>query len=199
MRGRPKEFDQEEALERAMAVFWECGYGAAGMAELTAEMGIGRQSLYDTFGDKRRLFLAALRRYAQMRVAMFREVLEAPGRASDNLRGFFDLWRQEMASKTGCCGCLLINSSTELGGSDPEIEQLLNHTLKQIRGMVRDLLIRIQSEGDLLAPGSPGALALMVWATGNGLVAASRLDLDPEQVDEMLTTLENLLVGQRPN
>ena len=61
--GRPKEFDREEALQKAMELFWARGYEGTGMRELLQHMGIGRQSLYDTFGDKRSLFIEALKCY----------------------------------------------------------------------------------------------------------------------------------------
>src|SRR5882724_11450078 len=60
---RPKEFDREEALRRAIPVFWEKGFAGTSTDDLVGAMGIGRQSLYDTFGNTRRLFLAALRTY----------------------------------------------------------------------------------------------------------------------------------------
>jgi len=67
---RPKEFDQAAALETAMEVFWTRGYEATTMGDLRKAIGIGRQSLYDTFGDKEQLFAAALDQHLRQRVAL---------------------------------------------------------------------------------------------------------------------------------
>src|SRR5246127_5397194 len=66
---RPKEFDRDVAVERAMSVFWSKGYAATSTDDLLQAMKIGRQSMYDTFGDKRRLYVEALERYQRERVA----------------------------------------------------------------------------------------------------------------------------------
>src|SRR5258707_12763113 len=68
---RPKEFDRDVALRRAIPVFWKKGFARTSAEDLVAAMGIGKQSLYDTFGDKRRLFLEALRTYNSEGVAVF--------------------------------------------------------------------------------------------------------------------------------
>jgi len=69
MTGRPREFEREDAIDKAMELFWEQGYEATGVAELCDRMGVGRQSLYNTFGDKESLFVEALSRYQQVRLA----------------------------------------------------------------------------------------------------------------------------------
>jgi TetR/AcrR family transcriptional regulator, transcriptional repressor for nem operon len=82
---RPKEFDRDKALKRAMEVFWEHGYEATSTDQLLKAMGIGRQNLYDTFGDKRRLFLEALGLYATEGTIAAREVLTSSGSALERI------------------------------------------------------------------------------------------------------------------
>src|SRR5205814_5418 len=78
-RGRPREFDREAALERAIDVFWRHGYEATSMSDLTAAMGINPPSLYAAFGDKEKLFLEAVERYQQQRRRSVTKVFdEAP-------------------------------------------------------------------------------------------------------------------------
>src|SRR3546814_21123720 len=76
---RPKGFDTAAALERAMELFWQQGYAATSMEQLVAAMGISRQSLYDTYGDKHALFLAALDSYCAMLEAALLAPLKKPG------------------------------------------------------------------------------------------------------------------------
>src|SRR5690606_20762283 len=83
--GRPRTFDEDEALDRAMRVFWARGYERTSLPELLDAMGIARQSLYHAFGDKRALFLRCLDRYAAEAARPTLERLRAPGRAIDAL------------------------------------------------------------------------------------------------------------------
>ena len=76
---RQKEFDRDEVLHRAMEVFWTRGYEGASIQDLVKHMGINRQSIYDTFGDKHTLFLQALDRYREIQSRKIFEVLERPG------------------------------------------------------------------------------------------------------------------------
>ncbi|MCH7667290.1 MAG: TetR/AcrR family transcriptional regulator [Acidobacteria bacterium] len=78
-RGRKRQFDRQEVVERASGLFWEQGYEATGMTELVEYLGIGRQSLYNTFGDKRSWYLEALRFYFDGRVRLAREIFDRPG------------------------------------------------------------------------------------------------------------------------
>src|SRR5687768_6284787 len=77
-RGRPRNFDPDEVLDRAMRVFWRKGYAATSLSDLTAATGINRASLYATFGNKESLFQRALDRYTQGPFSYFRGALEAP-------------------------------------------------------------------------------------------------------------------------
>src|ERR1700749_3678569 len=76
---RPKEFDPGEAMREAMAAFWERGYHATSVSDLLSEMKLNRGSLYGTFGDKKRLFLATLAEYEKQSRETMRETLEQPG------------------------------------------------------------------------------------------------------------------------
>src|SRR5919106_1334524 len=87
---RHKEFDRDEALHRAMEVFWSRGYEAASVGDLVKHMGINRQSLYDTFGDKHALYLAALDRYPEVEGRKMFELLERPGSVKRALRNLFE-------------------------------------------------------------------------------------------------------------
>src|ERR1051326_3516607 len=86
---RHKEFDREEALQKAMEVFWERGYEATSIQDLVEQMGINRQSLYDTFGDKHALYLAALDHYREVEGGKMFKLLERQGSVKKTLRKLF--------------------------------------------------------------------------------------------------------------
>src|SRR5829696_8134397 len=101
---RPKQFDPDAAAQEAMEAFWERGYAATSVNDLLAEMGLNRGSLYGTFGDKKKLFLAALEKYAEQRGGEFREALARPGSAKSAIRDFIATAAETCAGKDGWRG-----------------------------------------------------------------------------------------------
>ena len=87
-RGRPRSFDESNALERAIQVFWSKGYDGVTIDDLVAGMGVGRPSLYAVFGDKRTVFLRALKAYAEMKGALAAQALLTPQTLRDALASF---------------------------------------------------------------------------------------------------------------
>jgi TetR/AcrR family transcriptional regulator, transcriptional repressor for nem operon len=120
---RPKEFDREEAVGRAMSVFWLKGYAATSTDDLLRAMKIGRQSMYDTFGDKRRLYVEALERYQQESVAghinRLRSTTSPLAGIEALVVGVIVLDRS--AREKGCMG---VGSISEFGNSDVELAKL---------------------------------------------------------------------------
>src|SRR5271168_2171201 len=107
-RGRPRSFDEREALEKAAQVFWSKGYDGVTIDDLVAGMGVGRPSLYAVFGDKRTLFLRVLKDYAEKKGARAAKALLSPRALRDSLAGFLR-HAVESATKKGCArGCLFV-------------------------------------------------------------------------------------------
>src|SRR5579859_3584798 len=107
-RGRPRSFDERDALEKATQVFWSKGYDGATIDDLVARMGVGRPSLYSVFGDKRTLFLRVLKDYAEKKGALAAKALLSPQTLRDSLARFLK-HVVETATEKGCArGCLLV-------------------------------------------------------------------------------------------
>lgn len=191
MRGRPKSFDRDQALDAALGVFWAKGYGATAVADLTESMGIGRQSLYDTFGDKHALFLEALRRYTEMHLAEMRAIFGAAGSPFENLRAVFTRMKEEALG--GTCGCMMVNSSTELGADDDAAARLIEKTTMRMEQLFREQLERARDAGELTDAASPRALSRLIVDTANGLAARSRLGLDEEEIEDVFEALLALM------
>src|SRR5262245_37413696 len=98
--GRPPEFDRDDALERAMRLFWAKGYEGTSMSDLTVALGIGRQSLYGAFGGKRELFVACLERYSEhvLERSLFGTLDEPAGSALAALERVLDAWEAYVKS-----------------------------------------------------------------------------------------------------
>jgi len=121
---RPKEFDQEAALRGAIVAFARKGFSATSTDELMNAMKVGRQSMYDTFGDKRALFLRALELYSQENMAAMAAELRKPGSPLANIRASLMLFAQrtDIGPTDGCMG---INALCEFGLQDPEVLQAM--------------------------------------------------------------------------
>src|SRR5258708_35156550 len=113
---RQKEFDCEDALQKAMELFWSRGYQAASIQDLVKHMGISRQSLYDTFGAKHALYLQALDRYRRVESRRLIELLERPGSVKKNLRQLFGELVERSLSDPERRGCFMGNATSELAG-----------------------------------------------------------------------------------
>lgn len=113
---RPKQFDCDQALKRAMEVFWSRGYGGTSIQNLVSGMGVNRQSVYDTFGDKHALFLKSLDLYCEMQLIRYRELLDENSSAKASFRRLFESEADRILAKRGK-GCLIGNSAVEFGGS----------------------------------------------------------------------------------
>src|SRR5271166_2679135 len=122
-RGRPRGFDELEALEKATQVFWSKGYDGATIDDLVGEMGLGRPSLYAVFGDKRTLFLRALRAYAEKKGARAAKALFSPPALRDSLAGFLRHAVEAATEEGSAPGCLLLCVAPLV--DDAEVRQFL--------------------------------------------------------------------------
>jgi AcrR family transcriptional regulator len=147
-RGRPREFDIDQALDRALAVFWRKGYEGASLPELTRAMGINRPSLYAAFGNKEALFRRALDRYDQGPAGYFREALNEPtARAVAHrlLDGAVDL----LTDRRNPRGCLLVQAALACGEAADPVRQELAAVRAALQDRIRKRLERARRDGEL--------------------------------------------------
>lgn len=155
---RPKEFDVDEALDRAMDLFWVQGYEATSMQDLQEHMRIGRQSLYDTFGGKHELFLAALERY-RTQIGEYLKKLEAPDASLPAIRGYFEDLVEFYAVQPTPRACLLTNSTVELAAHDEEVAKRLSTHLLRVEAAFLHAINNGIEKGELRRGDRPRALA----------------------------------------
>jgi len=189
-KGRPREFDAEVALAAALRVFWRRGYEGASMAELTAEMGLTKPSLYGAFGNKESLFRKALDLYEREKLGYMREALNAEtsrGVAERLLYGALDMQSSTCGDPKGC---LSVISSVACGTEAESVrEEVLARSAEAKQAMI-DRFARARDEGDLPASIDPEALARYLSAVTQGLaVQASGGATCPELRGIVETTL----------
>lgn len=167
-RGRPRAFDQDDALEKAMHVFWERGYEGATMADLTTALGINKPSIYGTFGSKEELFRKALQRYLEGPAAFVRAALQEPTSykvAEKLMTAAADF----LTDKHHPPGCMLTLSALACGESATLIrDELAEHRKKFETGLAKRFE-RAQAEQDLPADAKPAALARLVATVHQGM------------------------------
>jgi TetR/AcrR family transcriptional repressor of nem operon len=175
---RPKAFSPDEALRRAIACFRRHGFAAASLEHLTAEMGIGRQSMYETYGDKRALFLRALRAYADDTVARFEKWLAGPEDPLGTIAAVLHEIARFAVSTEGVDGCLMTNSSADLGARDHDVREVLVAAYGHVEEAFTRALRRARREGALAADRDPRALArfLVTFIQGVRVIATTRPD-----------------------
>ncbi len=190
--GPAKQFDRDAVLERAMTVFWEHGYEATGMAQLLEAMSIGRQSLYDTFGDKRSLFLETLAHYFRTRIAPGLLMLKAEGSPLGNLRGMFQAMGRQMAQQD-FSGCLIGNCTAEVARDDPEIAAKMSEYFNHVEDAFTEVLTRAQQAGEISADADPRALARIFMYTAQGITLISKATKSSDLAASVIDTAFELM------
>ena len=173
-RGPQKQFDTEVALTKAMEVFWAQGYEAASLSELMKKMGIGKKSLYDTFGNKKSLFIKALEHYALTNVSQMRDRLLSEGSALENLKQLLLEW-QERHSQPGSCGCMFGTNIADFTTEDEEVARLLRSYLQQVEDLFCTAFTKAKDAGEISSSIEPRDLARFLVCTTQGVALVGRV------------------------
>ncbi|GHE64577.1 TetR family transcriptional regulator [Streptomyces longispororuber] len=145
-----KHFDPDAALERAEHLFWRLGAATVSIQAVTAETGLNRSSLYATFGGKRQLYLAALRRYVRERARPACERLAGDGRGLPAVQEAFDaLIDQRCSGAYAGWGCMLVNAYAGGEAEDPDVRALLDDHHRRLRDAMADALAAARAAGQL--------------------------------------------------
>ena len=191
---RPREFDEDLALHAAMRLFWEKGYEATSLSDLTSSMGIQRPSLYSAFGDKKTLFETALRKYTQLHAASVRAALQHKASVKEAFRAFFEHLVEEAYEAKPMRGCFCINTMVELSPRDEKFEILTREHQMYLSALFQEAIERGQRSGELVLRTSPKALAqtLLVSLIGLTVLLKSRPErtLIRNSVETMLSLLD---------
>jgi len=180
-----KQFDRDEVLDRAMAAFWTRGYEATSIDDLVQATGIGRGSLYGTFGDKRRLFLAALDRYWNtVAMEMFAELSNPDARHA--IERMFEALIRRASDPRFPRGCLFTNTSLECPTCGDEIARKIAENLGQQETAIYQVLRKAQADGTLSQTQDARALARFFLGVAWGINAVNRSVADPEVFRDMV-------------
>jgi TetR/AcrR family transcriptional repressor of nem operon len=171
---RPKEFDPDVAVGKAMELFWRRGFGATTPADLVDELGIGKGSLYNTFESKRGLFAQALRRYADERVAALSELLERPGPVRARLQAALERLASPANAELRRRGCLAVNTVTELGELDHAATEIARDVFDRMELAFRKAIELGQRSGEIGSERDAQAIASLLITTVLGMTVLGR-------------------------
>src|SRR5580704_18837668 len=170
---RSKEFDQEKALRKAVRLFSQQGFAATSTDELMRVVNVGRQSMYDTFGDKRALFLRALEMYVTESVKSINAELEKPGSALSTVRNALVTFaeRNDLSSSEGCIG---LNAISEFGQRDADVTRITRGAARVQRQTLMRVLTRAKKQGELTSDADLDSMADFFESTLAGIRMAAK-------------------------
>lgn len=177
-RGRPREFDADAAIERAMGVFWSSGYNGTSLPDLLEATKLSRGSLYAAFGDKHGLFLRSLDRYIDNSLARLDAELDPRKNALAGLRVCLAGYVERASGVGGKRGCLVVATAMELAGHDSEVERRIRRFFKAMETRFAAALTRARVEGNLVEGVDPATVARLLVCLVEGMRVVSKTSAD---------------------
>lgn len=181
---RNKAFDEKEVLKKAMELFWEQGYEKTSMQDLVDHMGIHRRSIYDTFGDKRSLFLASLHYYEELITLEMKRIISGTSSSKQAVRNVFEfaLTTVEHYPK----GCLSVNAAVELSLLDKEIGRLATKMFTATEEMFHFLLKQGQQNGEFSKEMDPAAVSRFLHNNLVGIRVLIKTDYTKKELESII-------------
>jgi TetR/AcrR family transcriptional regulator, copper-responsive repressor len=172
-RGRPRGFDREQALERAMELFWRQGYESTSIADLTKAMGINPPSLYAAFGDKERLFLEAVERYGHSGQTPESILNEAPS-AREAVERLLEAAAREFTDPCHPPGCMVVSAATNCSAGAVHVQAALAARRRTAEAKMKARIERGMKQGELPSRTDCGALAKFYCTVMEGMSIQAR-------------------------
>ncbi|MCP2291644.1 TetR/AcrR family transcriptional regulator [Nocardia amikacinitolerans] len=179
--GRPKQFDPDAAVARATEVFWRKGYADTTPQDLVDALGIGKGSLYNTFGSKHALFERALEHYRDNQSATVTGLLEQSGPVKERLRDALRLVAEANLTDPDRRGCLAVNTAAALGGVDAEATALVGRMFDRTEAAFQAAIEEGQRAGEIDRGRDPRATASMLLSTLVGMQVLSKTADGPDR------------------
>ena len=188
-RGRPREFNPDQAIEQAMQIFWTKGYQGTSLPDLLGATKLSRGSLYAAFGDKHGLFLLALDRYISQALDRLDQELASGRNALEGLKACMDGYVARTDGAAGQRGCLVVATAMELAAWDEEISQRIALFFGAMQARLVKTLTRAQEEGSVVQHVDPAATAHMLVCFLEGLRVVRKIEVEPQSARSAVQAL----------
>ncbi len=190
VRGRPRSFDIDKALESALHVFWKLGFQGASLSELTRATGLSKPSFYAAFGDKQSLYLKSLERYLSILADQHAVILTCEPNARSAIEKFLHSIADLLTSTKLPGGCFIINGVADIDGHTvpEEIEIALRSASKISETLLKQRLKKAKSDGELPLDYKPEALASFFSTVVSGLAVQAKVGASKSKLNSVIST-----------
>lgn len=185
-RGRPREFDIDAALDKAIVVFTEKGYYGTSVSDLGTALGLTAGSIYKAFDDKRAVFIAALERYIALRTERLRQALEPARTGRERVRTLLALYAASSYDDDGRRGCLIVSSAVELAISDPEIAGRVAQSLDVHEKRLALFIRQGQEDGSVPAHVEAAATARLLLCVMQGMRVIGKTGRSKKEMNALI-------------
>jgi TetR/AcrR family transcriptional regulator, transcriptional repressor for nem operon len=183
---RTKEFDTDEVLSKAIDLFWDKGYNGCSMQDVVDGLGLSRSSIYETFGDKRQLFLEALRKYQREGLEALEEDINTTSDIRLALAKVFQSVLPESNDSPLQKGCFMVNSAVELASQDPEIAEIVRVNRLEVEDILCKAIEKGQQSGQLAATLAPRSIARFFYSNLSGIRMMARSGADRKTLEDII-------------
>ena len=189
---RPKAFSREKAQMQALQLFWRKGYSATSVADLTSALHLSRSSMYDTFGDKRTLFLEALRLYSEQVISRTARTLQESSPLA-GIQALFDALTAGVGSETDAMGCFMVNAVAELVPYDADVTAIAVAYSDSLQRLLAEAVTQGALQHTVTRKQTPKQLAAYLFNAMQGIRIIIKSGATREQVDAVSAiTLKSL-------
>ncbi|MDR3714669.1 MAG: TetR/AcrR family transcriptional regulator [Puia sp.] len=190
---RTKEFDTDEVLNKAIDLFWDKGYNGCSMQDVVDGLGLSRSSIYETFGDKRQLFLDALKKYQRESMAAMEATVNAATSIRQFLTGAFESILPTCLEDPLQRGCFMVNSAVELAPHDPEIASLVKSNRQQVEDILYKAIKKGQKSGEISATLDARAIARFFYTNLSGIRVTAKAGADRKTLEDIIKVALSVL------
>jgi len=192
---RIKEFDEVEALDNALNIFWEKGYYATSANDLVIELGLSRSSIYSTFKDKRTLFIKALKRYSQLYVETVLEEVKQSNDIPKTIASILNNIITQDDSSIISKGCFMVNTGIEMAAHDTEIADIVNQNKINVESVLITAITKGQKLGQITKAHKAYKLASFIFNNISGLRVAIKSNKDKKELKEIIKLCLSVLTS----
>ena len=185
---RTKDFDESEILNKAVNLFWHKGYNGTSMQELVDHLGISRSSLYDTYVDKRTLYVKALCHYQQNAFKHMGDIVADATSAKEAIKKLLELMTSDMLIDKQHKGCFMVNAEVEVAPHDAEIKDIVRKNEKQIEKAFQRAIQNGQDSGEITSKQDARALARFFLNTAKGIRVSVKSTTDKSVFNDITST-----------
>lgn len=190
---RTKDFDQQEVLGKAVCLFWHKGYNGTSMQELVDNLGISRSSLYDTFGDKRTLYLKALEFYQNLSTGKICKMVSESKSAKEAVKNLLELATNDISHEQQAKGCFMVDAEIELAPHDHEVKDIICKNEKVLEDAFFNVIQQGIDQGEIPKDKDARALTRFIVNVIKGIRVSAKSTADGDYYRDIIKTTLTVL------